>query len=1168
MPLAVTIQAEPFTEHSKANTPVLARSNEYRRLYRDLERYTSGQILGRSYLIAGHRGSGKSMLVHKAIEDLLRNSLEKPQRPLFVRLHGPDLLPPIDNGESSAKHELSATPPANQIAIAFSGDSPASVNTTAQAADNNKADNEMINVLTEMMKSLFRDVTNEFRKSFREAVLRTEPGIHRQEMLELAAQFDLEIVEGLNASQLRFYWDRIGALASGVLFVTDRSKYRVFSKSDSRETELFASDLGMQEILVLTFLSQAFRVISGRIEERQRQANAAKAEISSSLNTAYALKDLLAPIAGLIAGIGVGVGIGTTNGVIGVLLGLLTGSVVSVAFSYGSSRSRNREVSSESVFIRDRSVATLSSVLPLLVMRLKQIGLAPVFVVDELDKVDDIEGRMKKLVQHLKYMVTENSFSCFLTDRRYHAYLERQANQTAYAPEYTYFSDRLLVLYAPGELRQFVKDVLQTVEPDPKDEKEAAQAGILREKDDQDREKIAYVLLHRARMHPIDLRREIDRLATRKSFSMADFFPAPRYRFEIFIQLAIEWSLQGEDVQTQIDGDPDSRQMLYDALYYVSRLWEDASTTESAQVPGYKDFGEPGDEKPGFILDRKTFSEYIASRYAPDVKPGGDGTKKTSPDPPNPHDPPHQDQVRKGAGTDFEFLFLKARELLNWLTNPDGFYEELANSPRPNKPPRFILDEIPTTLPLIRSLKGSNYQWLYDASGRILETRDVNSIVGDVRQPIGYIRRTESYIRSMATLQVFSDLNVMPRTPEWQDVEPMMGRLQRLLSDKQKQPYDRMSMDRDSVIEFAETLRQFEPNLKAAVMCASMLVPYIGSPSDSAPSSEESQRGQFATALANVHRLLKLSASESDLVNMNSVLKAESSLPAVPSQMEWKDVADSSGSLRKKPSPAADKLDEVAKLSWDTFKNRFNQHFRNGSAKFEPLLEDLVTSLKNIGAGRYLSFDLSTIPAANWSELLMRSLADSSHVPPWMGVAAALELGFSELAGKLSMRPAVDSVARKWIDDWKLRTGTKPSNRRSVLLLMAERDSLASQWLPSLRHAALVCTLQNFNSLRASLRTYEIVKPADFPIDSFCLELKGTRETIAQQVVQKPEALLTSIPPGIKAEIEPFLNLRARCYLVPETPAELSSGKPSPPDMPLAIAPRSLDQMILAAWGS
>jgi hypothetical protein len=1159
--LTVTNQIEPFTDSSKDVVPILAESDSYRRLYRDLRRYTTGQIQGRSYLIAGHRGSGKSMLVYKVIEDLLRDSLDRPQRPLFVRLHGPDLLPPIVNTKRVENSQPpGATPPANQIAIAFSGGSPASVNAFPQSGGGDTADAEMVNVLIQMMRSLFRDVTNEFRRCFREAILRTTADVRRQELLEIAAQFDLEILDGLTAARLREYWQRINKLDSGVLFTSDRSKYVVFSAPGRQLGELIATDLGMQEILALTFLSQAFQVVSGKIEEKQEQKNAAKDERSSTLSAAYAVKDLLAPVVGLLSGGAVGFAVGASvNPVTAVVLGLVTGSAVSLGFSYTRTRSQNRETISESTFIKDRSVASLSGVLPLLVLRLRQIGLVPVFVIDELDKVDQVEERMRKLVKHLKYLVTENSFTCFLTDRRYYSYVEREAKQTPYAAEYTYFSDRLLVLYEPSDLRQFVRDV---VRPEPQYEPsiDPAQAALTADKDLQDIEKISYVLLHRARMHPIDLRRQIDRLATRQPFSMADFFSTPRYRFEIMIQLAIEWLLGGEDVRTQTGGDADSRQLLYDSLYYVSRLWEDVSTGERMPVPGFTNFGGDEEEKPGFVLDKEVFASYLASRYTPDTTvPDRDQSQ-----PPKQKGGAAKDAQRLPKGTDFDFLFGKVKELLNWLSNPVGLYDEIVSSTRPDAPPRFILDEIPTATPLLQPMKGG-YQWLYDTSGRYLETRDVESIISDIRKPLALIRQTENSLRAIGSLQLFADLGFIPRTLEWRNVEPMLVRLQRMMNDKKG--YDRMSSDRDSVLEFSEILGDFEPHLKAAVMCASALLPDVPATAANLKSAEN-ERAKFERALTHVAQILRLSGTDDDLERMNSVLRSTGiELPPVPSDAKWDQVINLARNWQKR---APSQTDKVVQASWDLFKDRFSERFRNRTFIFEPGLNDLVTSLNQFGAGSYFTFDLSTVTIARWTELLLRSL-ETRGVPKWIRVAAALELGFPQLAENLSASVDEDAeLASRWIKDYRASAPTTfaAGERRGVLVITPGPDSLTSSWKPSLRHAAVACTATDFHQLRSSLKSFKVMKPADFPIDSVCVELKGTRETLASLASQKPldaiAAMASTLTGTPSKDLEPFLNLPSRCYLAPETPADRTST--STPEIPIYVGARSVDELVEKAW--
>ena len=75
-PLQIVIAdtPEPLTEASENTTPILAESRAYRMLKRDLERYALGELRGRSYLISGHRGSGKTTLILKAIQEVRNRS--------------------------------------------------------------------------------------------------------------------------------------------------------------------------------------------------------------------------------------------------------------------------------------------------------------------------------------------------------------------------------------------------------------------------------------------------------------------------------------------------------------------------------------------------------------------------------------------------------------------------------------------------------------------------------------------------------------------------------------------------------------------------------------------------------------------------------------------------------------------------------------------------------------------------------------------------------------------------------------------------------------------------------------------------------------------------------------------------------------------------------------
>lgn len=1115
------------------------------------------------------------MLVQKSIEDVLRAFKNLGARPLFVRVHGPDLLPPQSEKGTGTREA------AGKAEAASSGSQPgatpadpfAATTVTNSRPDAATSDPEMVNVLTQMMKCLFRDVTNEFRECFRGQIVQIVPELHRLELVELAAQLDLEMTDGLTASRLRTFWSKIDALERGVLF--DWSSIAAFHYRQ----RLLYRDVGMREILVLAFLGQAFQVISGKIEEKQKQSEASKAERSSTLKTAFEIKNLLAPFAGLLTGgvVGGQVAVHQKDPATAVLLGLITAAVVSMTFSYSSSKSKSKETSLESVFVKDRSVPTLSAVLPLLVTRLREIGLAPVFVIDELDKVENLEKRMQKLVQHLKYIVTENSFSCFLTDRRYLTYLNRQANQVAYAREYTYFSDRLLVLYQPSELRRFLQDTFESAEPPQAVLTTPSAASAQQGKDKEDADKIAYVLLHRAKLHPIDVRRQVDRLAVKQPFAISDL-PAPSYKFEILIEVAIEWLWDGEDVQNQIAGTPDSRQVLYDALYYVSRLWEDASR-EFQAIPGYRDFGQSAnDKKPGFVLDRAIFSEYLESRCADESPPAPqtevpialpiflDPARQFD----NENKPPEQKRL---GGMDLDFLFLKVRDLLNLLCNPQSLLDEIAKSPRRVKPPSHILSEIlrdPSQRLLEQRDGTSNYQWSYDVSGRYLQTRNVNTIIVDVRGPIASIRERVSSIESVAkdlvTLQTMADCRVIPRNREWNLVQPALERLDRLVATGN--PYGKMSDDRDSIVEFAGTLSEFEPNLKATLICAAIFAREITFTAPAIPTvSQTPEVFKFGHALASVSQILGLSASkEDDLRKLKSVID---SVPvaapnsAVTAEDSWQDVVQFAAAAIKRTDPSEVTL--VVNSAWNLLQARFTQRYLAGLAQFDLQFTEMVAVLRGVGPGRGILPDLAAVTAAQWASLLLRSFLPEepiSKIPEWFRVAASIELGMRELAEKLVKTvPSEYILLSKWVQDNKLRATTQTPSRR-VLVLIAEQGSMTQDWAPSEQHGSLVMTVSDFGQLLDQVKRHNLSSPSDFPFDLVCLELSGDRTALANLVTQRPGFAIVSMTSGKSkpsSSIDPFLNISDLCYFAAESPATAISGTPITTPI---VAPRNLDDLI------
>src|SRR5260221_13205372 len=94
-----------------ANFAVPARSLAAQRIADEMEQYALDQIAGRSFLAAGHRGSGKTSAVNNAVSEVssrLSSSVPGMAGTLSlhiadVRLHGPDLIAPISR---AAKDDL------------------------------------------------------------------------------------------------------------------------------------------------------------------------------------------------------------------------------------------------------------------------------------------------------------------------------------------------------------------------------------------------------------------------------------------------------------------------------------------------------------------------------------------------------------------------------------------------------------------------------------------------------------------------------------------------------------------------------------------------------------------------------------------------------------------------------------------------------------------------------------------------------------------------------------------------------------------------------------------------------------------------------------------------------------------------------------------------------
>src|SRR6187401_2202335 len=85
---------EPLTDAAESEAPSLAKPEAYRVLLSEIKRYCKQETGGRSFLISGSKGSGKTTLVRLAIDTARRDPLMA--RAMLVNLHGPHLLSGIE----------------------------------------------------------------------------------------------------------------------------------------------------------------------------------------------------------------------------------------------------------------------------------------------------------------------------------------------------------------------------------------------------------------------------------------------------------------------------------------------------------------------------------------------------------------------------------------------------------------------------------------------------------------------------------------------------------------------------------------------------------------------------------------------------------------------------------------------------------------------------------------------------------------------------------------------------------------------------------------------------------------------------------------------------------------------------------------------------------------
>ncbi|CAN5162863.1 hypothetical protein BH11PSE10_BH11PSE10_17140 [soil metagenome] len=549
MPIRINESADPLSDASRQsgteNIVINAQSEAGRVLRLELTRYCRGEVNGRSFLVAGHRGAGKTTMVADALDRVLRSSRNPAKglmQPLPVFLHGPSLF------ETDGGANADGLPTLNDAS-----------SMAAQARG----------ALTQIILGLHRAVVKEFARAYRSRLVessdfRGRPAADRAAFAELAAQFEVELMGDPSAARLREFWALAEAMECGVL--QDAS----MTTPADRTNPSRPVDRGSLELVAVNGMCDAYQRISGEMSAQRKTQDAEEQRRETSAGITLKGAELVRPVVSVLSGVAVAGGvIGELHSAVGALAaGFATALASSMFFTHSQSSSSHSSRHTDTTFIPDLSLKTLDRILPTLLQRLRDAGLAPVLVVDELDKVEQLSKRLVAMIHFLKKLLAENIFTCFLTDRGYLEQL-RLESRGAYSRSYSYFSHPLLVTFMPADFDGFLDKLLRADVP-ATPSVDGGSADLL------DLEILKWVLRYRSELHALTLTRELSLL--RGDTGIVALAPgavrtlAP-YLIAVTFQVAIELQLAQPNVVAWLRLHPERSQSLIDAMYFLSRTW-------------------------------------------------------------------------------------------------------------------------------------------------------------------------------------------------------------------------------------------------------------------------------------------------------------------------------------------------------------------------------------------------------------------------------------------------------------------------------------------------------------------------------------------------------------------------------------------------------------------
>lgn len=1104
MPIRIIDSPEPLTGASAQQAPMLIESDGLRMLKQELRRYCDQKVSGRSFLIAGHRGSGKTTLVQGSIQEtnaeiflegstsrLHSGDYENPEaitmRPLFILLQGPNLLP-AETAEPQADkkkkdEKLRENAPADRLSAGLAagiaaglaaGAKPTAAASEEGATSPDSTTKSMETVLAQITLGLYRALAGEFTRNYAERAVDFARYAERRgsaqekkrsrRQLELASRFELELDQYPGIARLNEYWRLSESLSRGVLF---------WDRRDQR----LAPGQGYRELVALASTCLAYQRICGKLSSKDENSSGDSSKLDAELTVNAKGSALLKPITALLTGGAVGAGLLASKMIeptLAVFAGLVTALLSSYSFKYSKSRKREETVNRADLFIPDLSVATLDRILPVLLGRIRRAGLAPVFVVDELDKVD-LTDRITEMVKRLKKLVAENAFFCFLTDRKYFEEMIGRTTDAPYPIEYTYYTNQLFIIFRHKDLHDYLDKVL--VVPAAASAPQLPTAPVAPDdssEDRSDRELLRYILLHDSQMHSIDLRRQL--VAIRNANGEVNI---PRgevrfrrhYPFAIRIQVAIELILDEDEMRAEIDRRVEFLQLAHDALYYISRQWHNA--------PDHLDLSD--------TTGRKHFEDYLRNRKATNTSigtaGGGDGkTEGEDADQEGQKEKKRLEKLLKVDPSSCDFLFKCVCKLAGFLSNPtdlaqaverSGQYSQIVANALSNEP---LLVAVPN--------KQRLFSWTRNAAGRRLtEKGDVQTLttklveeskwlddaemIGEFERRIGELSQHQIDLTALS-----SQFGILRTSPAWPDVRRAIERLR--AAQGSQLPYAEQADDIHILKSFRENLIDGATGVAVALICALAIA-------DQSVPFEQIFWPMLVIADGLRLRTLTPEKTVSVLEDLRGQISPNN--PVSPPEISdrqsviaWSDWVNSTA-VAHQLTPSTSMLDDFGVEAWKYWEQRLRYQL---SMPADPRLGSIVAQVRGIGPASFLSFDIETMQIERWTRAFIESVvyklnntfasAAAARIPLWLAMPALQHLYFDDPTLKMVAR-YLASLDNSLNDDEFRQLGSISDGRRAAGLLVCREFGKSMSWLPAQRFPLLVCHFGSAGALVAAMGT-------------------------------------------------------------------------------------------------